>query len=109
MEQAVSGSDEADQSGWSRRAMSPAQSRAARGLLAWSAAELAAKGGVEERIVHAFEDGTGDPDAGRIEALRSTFMAAGIVFEDEADGVRLGGRAGDEGTRLDALTTENDR
>jgi hypothetical protein len=37
-------------------------------------------------------------------------MQAGAVFaEDGSNGVRLGTRGGDEGTRLGALTTENDR
>ena len=105
------GSDEGAQSGAHARPMSPAQSRAARGLLGWSEADLAAKVGVDERLVRDFEGGYGDPPSGRLEALRSAMSAAGAVFTDAPTaGVHLGERRGaDEGTRLDALTTENDR
>ena len=91
--------------------MSPAQSRAARGLLGWSEADLAAKVGIDERRVRDFESGFGDPPSGQIEALRSALSAAGAVFTDApTPGVHLRERPGtDEGTRADALTTENDR
>jgi transcriptional regulator with XRE-family HTH domain len=107
----VAGSDEGVQSGAAAAAMSPAQSRAARGLLGWSQADLAAKVGLDARFVSDFEGGHGDPPSGQIAALRSALMAAGAVFTDgPAQGVHLAAQAGaDEGTRLDALTTENDR
>ncbi len=91
--------------------MSPAQSRAARGLLGWSEADLAAKVGLDPRSVHDFEAGHGDSPPGQIEALRSALCAAGAVFTDApTQGVHLSDAPGaDEGTRLDALTTENDR
>ncbi len=91
--------------------MSPAQSRGARGLLGWSEADLAAKVGFGEDFVRAFEAGHGDPPPGQIDALRSVLMAVGAVFTgSEANGVRLDSQAGgSEGTRLDGLTTENDR
>ncbi|MFD1300830.1 helix-turn-helix domain-containing protein [Methylobacterium marchantiae] len=89
--------------------MSPAQSRAARGMLGWSEADLAAKVGLAEQDVRAFESGAGDPPSGQIEALRSSLMAAGIVFrEGNENGVGLRQTGGDEGTRLGSLTTEND-
>lgn len=106
----MAGSDESGRGGPGPNTMSPAQSRAARALLDWSQADLAGKVGLDESFVHAFESGGGDPASGQIEALRSSLMTAGIVFsEGESDGVRLGGRGGDEGTRLGALNTENDR
>jgi ribosome-binding protein aMBF1 (putative translation factor) len=90
--------------------MSPAQSRAARALLNWSVADLAAKVGFEERFVHDFESGSGDPASGQVEALRSALMTAGAVFDEtDASSVRLSAQGGDEGTRPQALTTENDR
>ncbi|WP_132255905.1 MULTISPECIES: helix-turn-helix domain-containing protein [Methylobacterium] len=91
--------------------MSPAQSRAARGLLGWSEADLAAKAGLDASFVRAFEAGQGDPAAGQIEVLRSVLMRAGAVFTNgNSPGVRLEQRASpDEGTRLGDLTTENDR
>ncbi|MHB2210288.1 helix-turn-helix domain-containing protein [Methylobacterium sp. CM6257] len=107
----MAGSDEGAQSGTSPRVMSPAQSRAARGLLGWSEADLAAKVRLDERLVRDFEGGYGDAPSGQIEALRSALCAAGIVFSEEpSPGVHLAARSGpDEGTRPDALTTENDR
>ncbi len=90
-------------------AMSPAQSRAARAMLDWSAGELAAKAGLDERFVRDFEAGYGDPASGPISALYSVLVGAGIVFLDgEAPGVRLSRRGTDEGTRLDQLSSEND-
>ncbi|WP_232627865.1 helix-turn-helix domain-containing protein [Methylobacterium sp. Leaf118] len=90
--------------------MSPKQSRAARALLGWQAADLARESGLDAGFVERFEAGTGDPASGQVEALRSALMRAGLVFT-EGDGVRLSGRqqGGDEGTRLGDLTTENDR
>ncbi|MCJ2089168.1 XRE family transcriptional regulator [Methylobacterium sp. E-005] len=107
----MAGSDEGAQSGAGAPAMSPAQSRAARGLLGWSEADLAAKVGLDERLVRDFEAGYGDPPSGQIEALRSALSAAGAVFtESPTQGVHLAEASGaDEGTRLGALTTENDR
>ncbi|WP_245259392.1 XRE family transcriptional regulator [Methylobacterium sp. 77] len=62
-----------------------------------------------EQDVKAFEHGTGDPPSGQIEALRSSLMAAGIVFREGSEsGVSLRAKGGDEGTRLSSLTTEND-
>lgn len=106
----MTGSDEAGASGYTVNTMTPGQARAARGLLGWSAADLAGRSGLDEGFVTRFEAGTGDPASGQIEALRSALMRAGIVFT-EGDGVRLSAqqRGGDEGTRLGDLTTENDR
>lgn len=111
----MTGSDEGGASGMTSNTMTPntmssAQSRAARALLDWSSGDLAAKVGLGEDVVTGFEAGTGDLASGQIEALRSALMNAGVVFaEDGSAGVRLSGRGGDEGTRLGALTTENDR
>lgn len=103
----MTGSDESGQGGLGPNTMSPAQSRAARGMLGWSPADLAARVGLGEDLVQGFEAGSGDPASGQIEALRSALMAAGIVFSDGGVSLKAGG--GDEGTRLGALTTENDR
>lgn len=107
----MTGSDEGVQSGAVPLAMSPAQSRAARGLLGWSESELAEKAGCEASLVTSFENGYGDSPSGQIEVLRSALTAAGIVFtESPQPGVSLSEARGvDEGTRLGNLTTENDR
>lgn len=107
----VTGSDEGGQSGAAAPAMSPAQSRAARGLLGWSEADLAGKVGCDAGVVRDFESGFGDLPSGQVEALRSALTTAGVVFtESPTPGVHLGEAQGvDEGTRLGNLTTENDR
>ena len=107
----VTGSDESGSDGTVAGTMSPAQSRAARGLLGWSEAELAAKVGLGERFVRDFESGYGDPASGQIEALRSALCKAGAIFDDVPNpGVHLAAQGkADEGVRLGALTTENDR
>ena len=90
----------------------PESRRAARGLLGWSETELARRSGLDEGFVKGFEAGTGDPASGQVEALRSALMQGGIVFTNGATaGVRLSEqqRGGNEGTRVDQLTTENDR
>mgnify|MGYP004721571565 CR=1 FL=1 len=106
----MSGSDEGEASGRSPNTMTPGQCRAGRAMIDWSAGELAAKAGLDEALVRNFAGGLGDPPSGQIEALRSALMRAGVVFtNDGSAGVRLGHRGADEGTRLDSLTTENDR
>lgn len=106
----MAGSDEGAQDGIAPGLMSAAQSRAARALLGWSQGDLAAKVGLGEDVVSGFEAGTGDPASGQVEALRSALMREGIVFSNGGEpGVTLTRRGGDEGTRADALTTENDR
>ncbi len=106
----MAGSDEGVQSGAAGMPMSPAQSRAARGLLGWSEAALAGKAGLDEGFVRAFEAGHGDPAPGQVEVLRSALMTAGAVFTDSpAPGVRLEPQGQGEGIRLGELTTENDR
>lgn len=112
----MAGSDEGAASGLQSdglgpNTISPAQSRAARALLNWSEADLAGRLGLGEDMVRDFESGGRQPASGQIEALRSTLMAQGVVFTegDGSDGVRLSEQGRGEGTRVDALTTENDR
>jgi transcriptional regulator with XRE-family HTH domain len=111
-ESGLTGSDEGVSSGASPNTMTAPQCRAARGLLGWSETELARRSGLDEGFVKGFEAGTGDPASGQVEALRSALMQGGIVFTNGATaGVRLSEqqRGGNEGTRVDQLTTENDR
>lgn len=111
-ESGLTGSDEGVSSGASPNTMNAAQCRGARGLLGWSETELARRSGLDEGFIKGFEAGTGDPASGQVEALRSALMQGGVVFTNGATpGVRLSEqqRGGDEGTRVDQLTTENDR
>jgi len=73
-------------------AISPAQSRAARGLLNWSRDDLSERCGVAKRTLLRFETGEGDTRSATLAAVRSALEAAGVVFiEQNGDGpgVRL--------------------
>ena len=70
----------------------PAQSRAARGLMDWSQAELAARSNLSESTVRDFEKGRRLPTINNIEAVRHALEAAGVEFIAEnggGPGVRL--------------------
>jgi transcriptional regulator with XRE-family HTH domain len=73
--------------------LSPAQSRAARALLDWSRAELAAKSGVSQATLADFESSKPRNLHSRtLEDIRRTLEAAGIIFiaeNGEGPGVRL--------------------
>ncbi len=74
--------------------MTAGQIRAARALLRWSAAELAAMSGLSERTLQRMEATEGIP-AGlsrNLELVQKTLEGAGIIFIDEDEqgpGVRL--------------------
>jgi transcriptional regulator with XRE-family HTH domain len=68
------------------------QSRAARGLLAWSQQDLAREAGVGVVTVHQLKSGTTQPRRATLEVVRRAFEAAGVEFIDEnggGPGVRL--------------------
>jgi transcriptional regulator with XRE-family HTH domain len=70
--------------------MSPEQSRAARGLLDWSQAELAAQSNLSESTIRDFEKGRRIPSINNLAAVRRALEAAGVEFIDgEQPGVRL--------------------
>jgi transcriptional regulator with XRE-family HTH domain len=70
--------------------MTPDQSRAARGLLDWSQAELAARSNLSESTVRDFEKGRRVPSINNLAAIRRALEAAGVEFIDGAQpGVRL--------------------
>lgn len=66
--------------------MTPAQCRAARGLLAWTQAELAARAQVNGATVRGFENGTKAPQRASIAAMRRAMEDQRVVF-DERDGM----------------------
>jgi transcriptional regulator with XRE-family HTH domain len=66
--------------------MTPAQIRAARGLLGWSQRELAERSAVSERTVKSFEMGRSNPVRTTLIAWRKAFADAGVVFTDADDG-----------------------
>jgi transcriptional regulator with XRE-family HTH domain len=70
--------------------MTPDQSRAARGLLDWSQAELAARSNLSESTVRDFEKGRRVPSINNLAAIRRAIEAAGVEFIDgDQPGVRL--------------------
>lgn len=72
--------------------MTPAQSRAARGLVDMSQAELAAAARVGVSTVRNFEAGRSVPVANNLSAVRAALEAAGVEFIAEnggGAGVRL--------------------
>ncbi len=70
----------------------PEQCRAARGLVNWSQAELAARSGVSKPTIANFELGKSAPIANNLAAIRTALEAAGVEFIAEnggGAGVRL--------------------
>ena len=65
--------------------MTPAQSRAARGLLDWSQAELAAKANLSESTIRDFEKGRRVPTINNLTAIRTALEKAGAQFLDSGD------------------------
>jgi transcriptional regulator with XRE-family HTH domain len=69
--------------------MTPDQSRAARGLLDWSQAELAARSNLSESTIRDFEKGRRVPSINNLAAMRRALEDAGVAFIDgDQPGVR---------------------
>ena len=69
---------------------SPAQCRAARALIKWSQADLAAASKVATKTIANFELGKRVPRDRTLADIQRALEAAGIEFEDESrSGVRL--------------------
>jgi len=66
--------------------LQPSQSRSARRLLAWSQFRLAAKAGVSETTVRAFENGDRIPSKHRLDAIALALKSAGVEFLTEDGG-----------------------
>lgn len=63
--------------------ITPAQCRAARGLLGWTQEELGKQAGITMRTVIAFEKGENRPQAGTMGKLVTCLQDAGIRFSEE--------------------------
>lgn len=68
------------------RFMSPAQCRAARGLLGWTVNDLAKRAAVSRGTVHGFELERKQPHRATLLALRTAFESAGVRFIENGDG-----------------------
>lgn len=94
--------------------ITPAQSRAARALLSWSRADLAAASRLDEAVIAAFEDETRPADAEMLTTLASSFDTAGVAILAAGEnvtggpGVRLRHHEAEEGLRPDELNASND-
>ncbi len=72
--------------------MTPAQSRAARGLLKWTQADLAREASVSVVTVRNFENEKSGPQRATIEVMRRALETAGVEFLNaNGPGVRLRG------------------
>lgn len=69
-----------------RPMMTPAQCRAARGLLGWSQQDLAAKAGVARSTVAEFEQGRLMPRRANMTAMREAMELEGVEFLDPDNG-----------------------
>lgn len=78
--------------------ITPAQIRAARALIGWKQADLAAASGISEISVKNIERGATDPRGSTLAALQNAFTKAGVVFLDPGDT-----RNGGHGVRLSAF------
>ena len=77
--------------------ITPAQCRAARGLLDWTQQDLADRAGVGIVTVRQVESGITQPRRATLEVIRRTLEAAGVQFIDEnggGPGLRLRKRRG---------------
>ena len=72
--------------------MTPAQCRAARGLIRWTQPGLAKAAGVSDVTVRKFENDQATPQRTSLDVMRRAFEAAGVIFIEtngEGPGVRL--------------------
>lgn len=72
--------------------MTPAQSRAARGLLDWSQTALAQAANLSESTVRDFEKGRRVPSINNLAAIKRALEDAGVIFQDA--GQTIDGGAG---------------
>lgn len=75
--------------------MTPAQSRAARGLVDWSQTALARASNLSESTIRDFEKGRRVPSVNNLAAIKRALEVEGVIFLDEGavieggPGVRL--------------------
>jgi transcriptional regulator with XRE-family HTH domain len=73
--------------------LTPAQSRAARGLLDWSQLALGARANLSESTIRDFEKGRRVPSINNLAAIQRALESAGVEFtNDGGPGVRMSGQ-----------------
>ncbi len=72
--------------------ITPAQCRAARGLIGWNQGQLAEAANVARQTINDFETGKRMPIANNLVAIERAFAAASVVFIDEVEGPTGSGR-----------------
>ena len=76
--------------------ITPAQCRAARGLLKWKQKDLAERSGITALAIRNFELGKTTPHNATFKVLKETFEEAGVAFIDRDEGVGVMLRTGSE-------------
>jgi transcriptional regulator with XRE-family HTH domain len=66
--------------------MTPAQCRAARGLLKWNQDDLASAAQVSGVTVRNFENEKSSPQRASLAMIRAALEAAGVIFKENGDG-----------------------
>lgn len=66
--------------------MTPAQCRAARGLVDWTQGALAERSGVTDVTIRNFEKGRTSLQSASMQVVRSALQAAGVEFIDDERG-----------------------
>ena len=72
--------------------MTPAQCRAARGLIRWTQPDLAKAAGVSDVTVRKFENDQASPQRASLDVIRRALEGAGVIFIEEngeGPGVRM--------------------
>jgi predicted transcriptional regulator len=69
-----------------KMSITPAQCRAARGLVGWTQQQLAEQASIGTVAVHQFEAGTSQPRRATLNVVRRAFEAAGVEFIDPNGG-----------------------
>jgi transcriptional regulator with XRE-family HTH domain len=89
--------------------MTPAQSRAARGLIGWSQSELAEHSNLSESTIRDFEKGRRLPTPNNVAGIQHAMERAGVEFTNgDQPGVRLRKSETSKSVPVDKLNASND-
>jgi DNA-binding XRE family transcriptional regulator len=83
----------------SKSPLTPAQCRAARGLIGWNQGDLAREAGVSRQTINDFESGKREPITNNLLEIVMAFLSAGVMPLDE-EPETLTGVGGGRGVRF---------